>query len=103
MLIHNAQNSAPPVAFVRYSCRADAEAARAQMQDYPQGPSSEKHIRVEYAKSNSKPPKHPRQWYTAGAHVDTYASAGMKRPAMEANPYAQCNTPQLPNPFPVQQ
>jgi hypothetical protein len=32
------QDSAPPVAFVRYTTKADAEYARAQMQDYPQAP-----------------------------------------------------------------
>jgi len=77
------------VAFIRYATKADADAARSQMQDYPQAAGSEKHIRVEFAKSNSKPPKHPRQWYSASPAVDAYASAGMKRSAMEANPYAQ--------------
>ncbi len=62
---------------------------------HPQASGSDKHIRTEFAKSNSKPPKHARVWYSAtpAALADPYASAGLKRPAHESNPYAQYAAP----------
>jgi hypothetical protein len=78
-----------------------------------QAAGSDKHFRVEFAKSNSKPPKHARVWYssspliispllcfetrsrryTAAPLADPYASAGMKRPALDASAYAQYTPP----------
>jgi hypothetical protein len=74
-----------------------------------QAAGSDKHFRVEFAKSNSKPPKHARVWYSSSPLIilqllcfetrsrryaaaplaDPYASAGMKRPALDASAYAQ--------------
>jgi hypothetical protein len=55
----------------------------------PQSSGSDKHIRVEFAKSNSKPPKHARLWYSAAPVADAYTSVGMKRPALDTSAYGQ--------------
>jgi hypothetical protein len=60
-----------------------------------QASGSDKHIRIEFAKSNSKPPKHARVWYSAAASTpaESFTTVGMKRPALESSAYAQYASP----------